>query len=74
MSEGVVDSFEGVNVDEVDRNRTSGSHRVGERLIEPVEEQRAVGESGQRIVQRPMGEQVLGRPEVFGSGGRKQFR
>jgi len=64
VAEGVVDPFEPVEVDEVHRDGTAGACRAGERLLEPVEEQRAVRQPGQRIVQRPVGQPVLGLLEV----------
>ena len=58
---GVVDLLEAVEVDEEDR-RAAGrcASSVGQRLVDAVDEQGAVGQAGQRVVGRLLGEGGLG--------------
>ncbi len=60
MAEAVVDDLEAVDVDEHDRQPAAAAARAGERVLEAVVEQGAVGQPGQRVVQRLMRECVGG--------------
>src|SRR3954454_1718849 len=60
MAVAVVDQLEVVDVDDDDRNTASVASSTRERLLQPVEDQAAVGQSGQRVVQRVMAELRLG--------------
>jgi hypothetical protein len=62
----VVDLLEAVEVDEEDGEggRDALAARAGERVRDPVGEQRAVGQAGQRVVHRPVDEQAAGAREV----------
>ena len=54
MAERVVDGLEAVEVEEEHRGAAArpAPARAAQRLLEPVEEQRAVGQAGERVVQR----------------------
>ena len=70
VAERVVDELEAVEVEEQDRR---GGGRVGalgaaDRLVEPVEEQHAVRQAGERVVQRVVLEALLG-PLAVGDVG-----
>ena len=52
MPEAVVDGLEAVKVAEQHRDRGTGSLGAGDRMSQAIEEQRAVGESGERVVKR----------------------
>ena len=62
MAEAVVDRLEVVEVDEQD-GQPAAAPRCGsdERVLEAVDEQRPVGEPGQRVVERLVAELVLER-------------
>ena len=51
VPEAVVDLLEPVEIDEKNRQRRVRSGGSDERLLEPIVEQRAIGESGQPIVE-----------------------
>ena len=51
VPKAVVDAFEGVDIEEQHRRGRSHAAPANQTLVEPIAEQRAVGESGQRIVQ-----------------------
>ena len=55
MAEGVVDLLEAVEVDEVQRDLAADVRRQRERAVQPLDQARAVGEAGQRVV---MGEET----------------
>ena len=59
MAEGVVDLLEAVEVHQQQTHRPSPPSRGGERPVEAVGQQRAVGQTGQGIVQGLVGELVL---------------
>ena len=67
VSERVVDQLEAVEVEEEDGCAAlrPAAARAAQRLLEPVEEQRAVREAGQRVVQRAVAE-ALDRAAVVG--------
>ena len=52
VPEGVVDVLEAVDVDVQRRDRDLLPARAGEHLLGAVERQHAVGQAGQRVVQR----------------------
>ena len=52
VAERVVDVLEAVQVDEDDRERAAVAVARGERLLEPVAQQGAVGQAGERVVER----------------------
>ena len=58
VAEAVVDPLEPVEVHEHDRDGAAAA--VGQCAVEAVEQQRPVRQSGQRVVQRLVGERVLG--------------
>ena len=70
VAEAVVDLLEAVEVDEQhgERRRAERS-RPRERLVEPVAEERAVGETGQAVVERLAG-QLLLEPDALGDVAR----
>ena len=59
VSEAVVDRLEVVEVDEDHAHRRLLARRPGERVLDAVGEQRPVGEAGDGIVERLVGELVL---------------
>jgi diguanylate cyclase (GGDEF)-like protein len=59
MAEGVVHGLEVVEVDEQHGDLVPAPAGDGERVAHPVPEQRAVGEPGERIVERLVGELLL---------------
>ena len=59
VAEGVVDVLEVVEVDEEHRDPLARSPRACERVLEPLGEQHAVGEVGERVVERLVGEALL---------------
>ena len=65
MAEAVVDLLEAVEVDEQHRERVARPLGPRERLVEPVAEQRAVGEPGEAVVERLPG-QLLLEPHALG--------
>ena len=52
MSEGVVDVFEVVDIEEDDADRVPGAFGAGEGLTYSIDEQGAIREVGQRVVER----------------------
>ena len=52
VAEGVVDHLEAVEITEQHSDRHARTARPGDRVVEPVAQQRAVGEAGQVIVER----------------------
>ncbi len=69
MPDPVVDDLEPVEVDEQDHHRVAMHLAALQVLVEAVDEQQAVREIGQRIVQRQPGELALGEL-AFGDVGR----
>ena len=69
MAERVVHLLEPVEVDEQHGERLAGAGRAGQRLVEPVAEERAVGEAGQPVVERLVGELLL-EPDALGDVAR----
>ena len=59
VSAGVVDRLEVVEVDEQHADLRVGPRAAGERVLGAVVEQGAVGEPGQRVVERPMAQLLL---------------
>ena len=59
VTEGVVDLLEPVEVHQQEADRAGAAARRRQGTVEPVGEQRAVGQSGERIVQGLVGEGVL---------------
>ena len=70
VPERVVDELEAVEVEEEDRGRGGRVGALGapDRLVEPVQEQHAVREAGERVVQRVVLEALLG-PLAVGDVG-----
>ncbi len=64
VAEGVVDRLEVVEVDEEDGDRLVAAHQPGEGVLQPIEEQDAVGQAGERVVQRAMLGLALGARAV----------
>ena len=64
MAERIVDRFEVVEIDEHDRHRPQVAPVQIERVREPVVEQRAVGQPGQRVVEGTVGQFGLLRHDV----------
>jgi hypothetical protein len=60
MAEGVVDELEAVEVDEQDRDAAAAALGAAEGVVEAVEEQRAVWQPGEGVVERLVGEARLG--------------
>ena len=58
VAKGVVDHLEPVEIAEQDRDRRGRSPRSGQRMFEPVTQQRAVREARQMVVERLMGQLV----------------
>ena len=56
MAEGVVDELEPVEVDEQQRHLRATAGLAGQRLGGPFEEQRPVGQAGQRVVHGQLGD------------------
>jgi hypothetical protein len=52
VAHAVVDGLEAVDVERQDRDGGATALRAPQGLIDPVEEQRAVGKLGQRVVER----------------------
>ena len=59
MTEAVVHLLEAVQVDEQHGQDVTGPRRPGQRLIEPIAEQRAVREAGEAVVEGLVGELLL---------------
>ncbi len=62
MPLGVVDHLEVVQVDEEHPGDGAAALAPGERVADPVQEQHPVGQSGQRVVEGPVGELALHLP------------
>ena len=56
VAERVVDDLEAVEVDEEDDDVFASAVGPGERLAQPVEQERAVGQPGERVVEGVVGE------------------
>ena len=65
VAEAVVDLLEAVEVDEQHREHLLGPRRAGERLVEPVAEERAVRKPGEAVVER-LTRQLLLEPNPLG--------
>ena len=65
VTERVVDLLEAVEVDEENRETISGTRGARERLLEPVAEERTVGEPGEAVVER-LPRQLLLEPDALG--------
>ena len=63
MSERVIDAFEMVEI-EVEKSKLVAAMDAGERLAEPLVEQHAVGQVGERIVPRHVRDLDLGAPAL----------
>jgi hypothetical protein len=50
MAQGVVDILEAVEVEEQQRRHVASTADAGDRVLEPLEEQDAVGQAGERVV------------------------
>ena len=61
MAEAVVDQLELIEIEEQDRAQRAATLHPLERVLETVAEQHPVGQPGQRVVQSPMADLVLGR-------------
>ena len=61
VAEAVVDGLEVVEVDEQHRQRPAEAAACAQRVLDAVEEQGAVGEAGQRVVERLVAQLVLER-------------
>ena len=61
MAQGVVDVLEVVEIDEQRGPDRAVATTTGEQLIDPVDDQRPVGQAGQRIVQRLMAQFAVRR-------------
>ena len=72
MAEAVVDDLEAVEVEEQDGGAALGVVALGapDRLVEAVHEQHAVGEAGERVVERVVLEPALGLAAVGDVGDR----
>ena len=64
QTEGVVDALEAVEVEQQHRRHAVGAPRPGQRVVEAVVEQRAIGEPGQRVVAGLMAHPRLRRLEL----------
>ena len=64
MAEAVVDRLEVVEVDEEDGAEVAGPAAAVEGVLDPVAEQAAVGEAGERIVERLVAELLLAALEL----------
>ncbi len=64
MAEGVVDQLELVQIGEQDRGRAARALATAEGVVEPLEQQDAVGHAGQRIVQGAFAGLVRGLLEI----------
>ena len=60
VAEAVVDRLEAVEVEEQHGQRGVLALQPADRVVEAVEEQHAVGQAGQRVVQRLVEQQLLG--------------
>jgi hypothetical protein len=60
VAERVVDRLEAIDVEEQHGQRRGDPVRAGQRELEAVGQQGAVGQAGQRVVQRLLHEQLLG--------------
>jgi hypothetical protein len=60
VAERVVDLLEAVDVEEQHDDRRTGAPAAIQRHPQPVQEERAVGQPGERVVQRLLGEHDLG--------------
>ena len=71
MPEAVVDDLEAVEVEEQHARRPRAPAEAEERLAEAVEEQRAVRQPGQRVVEGLVLESVLRRGPLDRDGGER---
>ena len=62
VAERVVDVLEVVEVEQQDGQCPAGAARESDRLREPVVEQAAAGQAGQRVAQPQVARELLGRP------------
>ena len=62
VAQGVVDPLDVVEVDEQDGDVAAVPARAGQRLLEPVQQQPAVGQAGEGVVQGECHQLVLGGP------------
>ena len=60
MAEAVVDELEVIEIEEQDGGGRLAAPLPAERLVEPVEEQDAIGQTGERVVECPVAHPVLG--------------
>ena len=65
VAERVVHLLEPVEIDEQHRERLAGARRAGQRLVEPVAEERPVGETRQAVVEGLVHE-LLFEPDALG--------
>ena len=71
VPERVVDGLEVVEVEQQHRDHAVGAGRPAERVVDPVHHQRAVGQAGQRVVQRLVLELVLQLLPAYGGPQRR---
>ncbi len=64
MSEGIIPRLEAIEVDEQDRRAQSLALRAGERLAQSVDDQCAVRQSGERVVERAVFERGFGAAAI----------
>ena len=72
VAEPVVDALEPVEVAVEHRDRTAAPHRLGQRVVEPVEEQRPVGQPGEDVEPgqvRDLADQLLPLEHLGGDPG-----
>ena len=50
MSQGIVDVFEAIQIQEQHRNFSAVTLRQSDRLVDPVVQQHAIGQAGQKIM------------------------
>ena len=61
MAEGVVQGLEMIQIDEQQRLRAAASGAGSQGLAQPVQQQAAVGQTGQRVIEGEIADLVLGR-------------
>ena len=73
MPEGVVDLLEAVEIDQQHRQALVIAMRAQDRLLQSIEEQRAVGKIGQRVVIGEIGDALVGQVTLAPHRGFAQF-
>ncbi len=76
MAEVVIDHFEAVDVTEEHGHPAAGASRLEQRMVQVIEEETAIGQAGQRVLEGVAGQLLLERLALRGvtehdHGGRR---